>query len=284
MIRQHSFENDHSCLYIVPTPIGNLDEMTPRAISVLKDVDVIACEDTRTSGVLLKHFDIRNHLISYHNFNEEQSSKGILQLLEEGKNVALISDAGYPLINDPGQRIVSLASEKGFNVIPLSGASAFLDALVASGQIVQPFLFVGFLPSSHGDRVKKLREYEVYPMTSIYYEAPHRIEQTLTDMLDIYGDRNITLVRELTKMHEEFIRGKISEILMIIHELRGEMVIVVSGKKQEKYADVDMSQIMDMIDASISAGLSAKDAVKEVSLSTGVAKNRIKEAMLQKKC
>jgi len=143
MIRQHSFENEMPTLYLVPTPIGNLSEMSPRAIEVLKSVDVIACEDTRTSGQLLKHFDIHSHLVAYHNFNEEASANGLVELLKQGKNVALISDAGYPLINDPGQRVVTLVSENGFNVVPVSGPSAFLNALVASGLIAQPFTFIG---------------------------------------------------------------------------------------------------------------------------------------------
>ena len=142
MIRQKSFENEKPTLYLVPTPIGNLSEMTPRAIEVLSMVDVIACEDTRTSGQLLKHFDIHKRLISYQNFNEDSSSKGIINLLSQGLNVALISDAGYPLLSDPGQRVVQEASALGYNVVPLSGCNAMLNALVASGLIVQPFLFV----------------------------------------------------------------------------------------------------------------------------------------------
>lgn len=282
MIRQHSFENDKPTLYLVPTPIGNLNEMSPRAIEILKSVDVIACEDTRTSGQLLKHFDIHSHLIAYHNFNEEASTKGLLNLLEEGRNVALISDAGYPLINDPGQRVVLAASEAGFNVVPVSGPSAFLNAIVASGQIVQPFIFVGFVPQGHGERVKKLREYKNYPMTLVFYEAPHRIEACLKDCLDVFGDRKMTLVRELTKVHEEFIRGTISEILAVVNELKGEMVIVMEGCHDDPEKDVDMSAILDMVNASIEEGLSAKDAIKAASVKTGIAKNKIYDAFHNK--
>ena len=171
MNRQKSFENGKSTLYLVPTPIGNLSEMSPRAIEVLQSVDVIACEDTRTSGTLLRHFDIHKRLIACHNFNEENSAKGIVALLEEGNNVALISDAGYPLINDPGQKLVKLATDAGYNVVPVSGPSAFLNALVASGLIAQPFLFVGFLPQGNGEREKKLQEYKSYPMTMVFYET-----------------------------------------------------------------------------------------------------------------
>ena len=277
MNRQHSFENEMPTLYLVPTPIGNLNEMSPRAVDVLKTVDIIACEDTRTSGQLLKHFEIHSRLIAYHNFNEEASANGILDLLSEGKNVALISDAGYPLINDPGQRIVALASSAGYNVVPVSGPSAFLNAVVASGLVVQPFLFIGFLPQQHTDRVKKLNEYKAYPMTMVFYEAPHRIEKCLQDCMDVFGDREMVLARELTKIHEEFLRGKISEILEVIGELKGEMVIVIDGNHEDLSKDVDMSAIMDMVQESINAGLSTKDAIKDTAARTGIAKNKIYE-------
>lgn len=279
MIRQKSFENGQPTLYLVPTPIGNLSEMSPRSIEVLKSVDVIACEDTRTSGTLLKHFDIHSRLIAYHNFNEESSAKGIIELLKEGKNVALISDAGYPLINDPGQRIVSLASQEGFNIVPISGPSAFLNALVASGLVAQPFIFIGFLPQAHTDRVKKLQEYKNYPMTMIFYEAPHRIEKCLKDCLDVFGDRKMTLARELTKVHEEFIRGTISEILDVIDSVKGEMVIVMDGNHDEGNKDVDMGMIINMVNQSIESGMSTRDAIKDVASKTGVSKNRIYEAV-----
>lgn len=279
MNRQKSFENEMPTLYLVPTPIGNLNEMNPRAIEILNKVDVIACEDTRTSGSLLKHFDIRNRLIAYHNFNEESSANGILELLRDGKNIALISDAGYPLINDPGQKIVTLATSEGFNVVPVSGTSAFLNALVASGLVAQPFIFIGFLPQSHSDRIKKLKEYENYPMTMIFYEAPHRIEKCLKDCMEVFGDRKMTLARELTKMHEEFLRGSISEILDVVDELRGEMVIVMDGNHEDKTKAIDMNTIIEMVNASVENGMSTKDAVKDAAKKTGISKNRIYDAV-----
>ncbi len=279
MNRQKSFENGRPTLYLVPTPIGNLNEMNPRAIDILKQVDVIACEDTRTSGQLLKHFDIHNRLIAYHNFNEESSANGIMDLLKEGKDIALISDAGYPLINDPGQKIVSIATEAGFNVVPVSGPSAFLNALVASGLVAQPFIFIGFLPQSHSDRVKKLKEYQNYPMTMIFYEAPHRIEKCLKDCLEVFGDRKMTLARELTKMHEEFLRGSITEILDIIGELRGEMVIVMDGNHEEPSEAIDMSDVIRMVNESIEAGMSTRDAIKDIASKTGIKKNKIYDAV-----
>lgn len=275
MIRQKSFGNEKPTLYLVPTPVGNLSEMSPRALEVLNSVDVIACEDTRTSGQMLKHFNISKRLIAYQNFNEESSSRGIINLLSQGNNVALISDAGYPLISDPGQRIVNEASAAGFNVVPLSGPSAVLNAVVASGLIAQPFLFIGFLPSANGDRVKKLQEYRNYPMTMVFYEAPHRITKMLKSCLEVLGDRRICLCREMTKIHEEFIRGTISEVLEISDELKGEMVVVIEGNRDDYSKDIDMSIILNMVNESIEAGMSTSSAIKEVSRQTGISKNRI---------
>lgn len=275
MNRQKSFENEKPTLYLVPTPIGNLNEMTPRAIDVLNSVDVIACEDTRNSGQLLKHFGISKRLIAYQNFNEASSTKGIINLLSQGKNIALISDAGYPLINDPGQRVVSEVTALGYNVVPISGCSAFLNALVASGLIAQPFIFIGFLPPSTHDCVKKLRLYQSYPMTLIMYEAPHRIEKMLQSCLDVLGDRHICIARELTKVHEEFIRGTISEILPIASELKGEMVVVIEGNQDDYEKDIDMGQIMNMVNTSIESGMSTSAAIKEVAKQTGISKNQI---------
>ena len=275
MNRQKSFENEKPTLYLVPTPIGNLNEMTPRAIDVLNSVDVIACEDTRNSGQLLKHFGISKRLIAYQNFNEASSTKGIINLLSQGNNVSLISDAGYPLINDPGQRVVSEVTALGYNVVPISGCSAFLNALVASGLIVQPFIFIGFLPPSTHDCVKKLRLYQSYPMTLIMYEAPHRIEKMLQSCLDVLGDRHICIARELTKVHEEFIRGTISEILPIASELKGEMVVVIEGNQDDYEKDIDMGQILNMVNTSIESGMSTSAAIKEVAKQTGISKNQI---------
>ena len=275
MIRQKSFENEKPSLYLVPTPIGNLGEMTPRAIEVLQSVDVIACEDTRTSGQLLKYFDIDKRLISYQNFNEDSSAKGILNLLSQGKNVALISDAGYPLLSDPGQRVVSEASAEGYNVVPLSGCNAALNALVASGLIVQPYLFVGFLPSSQSDAIMKLNEYKNYPMTIIFYEAPHRIEKMLRSLLEVFKDRRICLARELTKIHEEIIRGTISEVLEVVSDLKGEMVVVVEGNRDDYEKDIDYSQLLRMVNESVERDMTTSDAIKDTAKKTGVSKNTI---------
>ena len=283
MIRQKSFENDMPTLYLVATPIGNLDELTPRAVDILKKVDVIACEDTRTSGVLLKHFDIHARLISYQNFNEEPSARGIVHLLSQGQNVALISDAGYPLISDPGQRVVMEASAAGYNVVPVSGSSAVLNALVASGLPAQPFLFAGFLPSSAGECRKKLREYRSYPMTMVFYEAPHRISRMLECLQDVLGDRRICIAREMTKVHEEFIRGKISEIRKETDTLKGEMVIVVEGNHDDYEKDIDYGEIMHMVEEYVEQGISRSEAIRETAKKTGISKNKIYD-LVHEKC
>ena len=246
-------------------------------------MDVIACEDTRTSGTLLKHFDIHARLIACHNFNEQSSVKGIIALMEEGKNVALISDAGYPLINDTGQRVVSEVSEMGFNVVPVSGPSAFLNALVASGLIAQPFLFVGFLPQGNGERKKKLMEYRDYPMTMIFYEAPHRIDRMLETCLEVLGDRKCTLARELTKKHEEFIRGTISEVLSIVDDIRGEMVILIEGKQTSDDDSLQEEDILTMVNTYINEGMSTKDAIKATVKATGLSKNEVYNLVVSQK-
>ena len=277
MKRQKSFENEKPTLFLVPTPIGNLSEMTPRAIDVLNSVDVIACEDTRTSGQLLKHFDIHKRLVAYQNFNEESSADGLINLLSKGQNVALITDAGYPLMSDPGQRVVRKATEQGYNVVPISGCNAMLNALVASGLIVQPFIFVGFLPPSSSLCKKKLQEYVNYPMTLVFYEAPHRIEKMLKACLEVLGDRECSLARELTKVHEEFLRGTISEILEEVDSLKGEMVICIAGNSDESKKDIDAGFILDTVREAIARGMSTSDAVKETAKKLNIPKNKVYE-------
>lgn len=277
MKRQKSFENEKPTLFLVPTPIGNLSEMTPRAIDILNSVDVIACEDTRTSGQLLKHFDIHKRLVAYQNFNEESSADGLINLLSKGQNVALITDAGYPLMSDPGQRVVRKATEQGYNVVPISGCNAMLNALVASGLIVQPFIFIGFLPPSSSLCKKKLQEYVNYPMTLVFYEAPHRIEKMLKSCLEVLGDRECSLARELTKVHEEFLRGTISEILEEVDGLKGEMVICIAGNSDEPKKDIDAGFILDTVREAIARGMSTSDAVKETAKKLNIPKNRVYE-------
>lgn len=275
MIRQKSFENHKPTLYLIPTPIGNLSEFPERAIQVLKEVDHIAAEDTRNTIKLLNHFDIHTPMISHHEHNINIAIPKIIDMLKAGENVALVSDAGYPAISDPGAELVKAVIEENFNVVPISGCNAALDALVVSGITPQPFVFYGFL--AHDDKTKKkeLEANKNITMTTIYYEAPHRIKKTLTLMLQILGDRSIALCRELTKKHEEIIRGHISEILEIVDELKGEMVIVVEGATEVEEEVVFEQSITEHVDEYIAKGMSTKDAIKEVAKIRNLGKNEV---------
>jgi 16S rRNA (cytidine1402-2'-O)-methyltransferase len=218
-------------LYIVSTPIGNLEDITLRALSILKEVDLIACEDTRRTGILLNHFQIKNNLTSYHEFNKLRRTPEILELLKQGKSVALVSDAGTPGISDPGFYLIRAAIEKNYRVIPIPGASAILAGIVVSGLPSDRFAFEGFLPKREGRKKKKLADLKFEERTMIFYDSPNRVKKTLNDMLEIFSDRKIVLVRELTKKFEETIRGKISGIIEILEqrELKGEIVLIVEG-------------------------------------------------------
>ena len=272
--RQKSFHNTAPTLYLVATPIGNLKEMTPRAIEILSEVDIIAAEDTRNTAKLLQAFTISTKCISHHLHNEKESIHGIIKLLEEEKNIALVSDAGYPLISDPGEKLVNAVIEAGFNVVPISGSSALLNGLVASGICAQPFLFYGFLDASEGKRTKALVELKDLPYTIIFYEAPHRIEKMLKSCLEILGNRQVCLARELTKKYEEFLRGTICEVLEVIDEIKGEMVVIVEASKKEKDT-IPLSLLKEKIDQYVDCGLSNKDAIKKVAKEQGISRNNL---------
>ncbi len=218
-------------LYIVSTPIGNLEDITLRAISVLKQVDLIACEDTRRTGILLNQYEIKNRLISYHEYNKIQRTPEILESLRQRKSVALVSDAGTPGISDPGYYLIRAAIENNYKVVPIPGASAIMAGIVISGLPSDRFAFEGFLPKREGRKRKKLEDLKVEARTMIFYDSPNRIKKTLTDMLEIFSDRKIVIVRELTKKFEETIRGNISEIIEILEKrkLKGEIVLIVEG-------------------------------------------------------
>ncbi|BBK62965.1 ribosomal RNA small subunit methyltransferase I [Amedibacterium intestinale] len=275
MIRQKSFENEKATLYVVATPIGNLEEMTPRAIHVLESVDVIAAEDTRNTLKLLNYFGIRTRLIAHHQHNEEQSANGLLELLRQGKNVAIVSDAGYPLISDPGSVVAKKVMEEGFNVVPISGSNAMLNALVASGMNTRHFLFYGFLKAQEKERIRELHELKYYPFTIVFYEAPHRIEKMLKSCLEVLGNRQICLARELTKKHEEFIRGTIEEVLEIVDDIKGEMVVVIEGCSEEKNPGEDQASplVHEQIKTYIDGGLTTNEAIKRVAKELGLSKN-----------
>jgi len=219
-------------LYIVATPIGNLEDITQRALRVLSEVDLVACEDTRRTRVLLNHFGIKTKTISYHEHNERERAEEICKLLASGKNVALVSDAGTPLINDPGFRVANAAIEQELPVVPIPGPTAFVSALIASGLPSAEFYFAGFLPARANARRGKLEELSAIPATLIFYEAPHRINATLKDALETLGNRRAAVARELTKMHEEIARGSLSTLAQRFNtstRARGEMVLIISG-------------------------------------------------------
>lgn len=275
MKRQKSFQNDRPTLYLVATPIGNLEEMSTRAIDTLKNVHVIAAEDTRNTQKLCGVFDIHTKLIAHHLHNEKDSSQGILRLLESGQNVALVSDAGVPLLSDPGALVVESVIHAGYNVVPIGINNAAIAALIASGLSPQPHLFYGFLPIQDKAFRQVLTQLKAYPMTLIFYEAPHRLKKTLEKMIPILGDRKAVIARELTKLHEEFLRGHLSELLEEAEGLKGEIVLIVEGLEGEREKPVDLSEINAMIQHVMENGYSASEAIKEVAKQTGLAKNEI---------
>ncbi len=276
MRRQKSFENNQPTLFLVATPIGNLSEMTPRAIEVLKNVDIVAAEDTRNTMKLLSHFEISTKCIAHHMHNEYESAKGLLQLLDEGKNIAVVSDAGYPLVSDPGQVIVNMVVDAGYNVVPISGANAALNALVASGLPTQPFMFVGFIKGNESEKKRECLEVSKIKQTLVFYEAPHRIKKTLELFLEVFGNRQICLAREITKKHEEFIRGNISDIIEVCEDLKGEMVIVMEGCKDDQITEeLPYAVIQDKIHTYIQQGYSTKEAIKKVAKDHGLSKNEL---------
>lgn len=274
MQRTMSFKNDRPTLYLVATPIGNLSEMTPRAIETLNSVDLIAVEDTRVTGGLLKHFEIETKMIVHQKHNEQSSSDGIIKLLEEGKNVALVSDAGYPLISDPGQSVVNKAISGGFNVVPISGSSAILNAVVASGLDTSQFSFIGFLPIKQSECRSKLRDLEDREDTLVFYEAPHRLKKTLALLEEELGNRYICIAREITKQYEEYIRGDILTIIEELDYVKGEIVIIVEGLKRVKQEILNVD-LLKMVREEVSRGMSASEAIKHVSKLSGVARNHL---------
>ena len=282
MNRQKSFENEKPTLYFVATPIGNLSEMTYRAVETLKNVNFIAAEDTRNTVKLLNHFEIDTKLISHHEHNLVTSIPKIIQLLEEGNDIALVSDAGYPAISDPGYELVKAAITKDINIVPISGANACLNALVVSGIAPQPFLFYGFLDHQDKKKKKELELLKKYQETIVFYEAPHRIKKTLKLMLDIFGNRHIALCREITKKHEEINRGTIEEILAVVDDMKGEMVIVVEGATEVEEDIVFEQSIEEHVNEYIEKGMSTKDAIKEVAKQRNVSKNVVYQEYHQK--
>ena len=273
MIRQKSFQNGTATLYLVATPIGNLADITYRAVDTLKSVDYIFCEDTRVSKILLSHYNINKPLDSYHEYNKEEKGNKILELLEKGYNVAQISDAGMPIISDPGYSVAKQAMDRGFNVVIIPGVSASLSALVVSGLNPHPFLFYGFLSNKMQARRNELEMLKDKKETLIFYETPHRIDEFLNDALSILGDRKMALCRELTKKFEEIVRGNISEVIGILPELKGEMVIVIEGNNNE--ISYDNLTVIEHVNLYIKEGKTTMDAIKAVAKDRNVKKQDI---------
>jgi 16S rRNA (cytidine1402-2'-O)-methyltransferase len=284
MNRQKSFTNDQGNtgkLYVVGTPIGNLNEMSPRAIDILKTVDLIAAEDTRHTRKLLSYFNFVTPLTSFHEHNQMSKKDEIVEQLLEGKTVAIVSDAGMPAISDPGEVLVNAAIDAGVSVIPVSGPNAALNALVASGISPQPFTFLGFLPRHKKDRKKELEKWSSLPTTLIFYEAPHRIKQMLQDCLAILGNRKITVARELTKKHEEWLRGSTEEVLAYLNEsdVLGEYCVVIEGLSESAQAAVvnwwEEITIAEHVDHYIAKGLDKKAAIRQTADDRGVPKREV---------
>ncbi len=274
MKRQNSYIDENvPSLYLVATPIGNLSEFSARAIDTLSNVEYIACEDTRNSIKLLKHFDIHAKLISYHNFNEEDSTKGIIEIIKNGKSVAIISDAGYPLISDPGYNVVNVAIDNDIPVIAINGPNAALNALVVSGLDTKHYLFYGFLNAKLSVMQKELQTLSDFPYTLIFYEAPHRINKTLKVAFDVLGDRKAVIARELSKLHEEIIRGNLSS-LSEIDDLKGEIVLLIEGKRKDE-VEVDLDQLVFLIKEEIGRGIKAKEAINQIAKDKNISKNEL---------
>ncbi|MGA8942163.1 MAG: 16S rRNA (cytidine(1402)-2'-O)-methyltransferase [Thermoactinomyces sp.] len=290
MKKQKSFVNkrQEGILYVVGTPIGNLQDFSPRAKEILSEADLIAAEDTRHTLKLLNAFGIRTSLISYHEHNQKAREPELIERLKDGLSIALVSDAGMPGISDPGEALVKKATDEGIPVVPVPGPNAALAALVASGLPAQPFVFLGFLPREKKERKKELERWRVVPATLIFYEAPHRLTDMLEDLLEVLGDRRVAVCRELTKKHEEWLRGNLSECLEYLkeHKGRGEFTIVIEGADPaasisgEKETGTDWSSlsIRQHVDQYMEQGLNKKEAIFQAARDRSLPKREVYNA------
>lgn len=265
-------------LYLVSTPIGNLEDMTHRAIRVLGEVDLIACEDTRHTKKLLNHYGIKTKTVSYHEHNEHERAAELIELLKKETDVAVVSDAGTPAINDPGFRLARAAIDAGISIVPVPGASALIAAVVASGLPTDEFFFGGFLPSRSGARRTRLNELRSIPATLIFYEAPHRIAGTLKDALEVLGEREAVVARELTKLHEEIVRGRLSELAERFAETenaRGEMVLMIDRTEipSEAAGDGRAESIEQLVEQFEAEGLDHRAALKKAARELGLTRD-----------
>lgn len=285
MQSQKSFEKENrGMLYLVPTPIGNLEDMTIRGIRILKEVDLIASEDTRNTQKLLNHFEIKTSQISFHEHNTQERIVQLLEKMHEGVTIAQVSDAGMPSISDPGHELVVACIEAGIPVVPLPGANAGLTALIASGIAPQPFYFYGFLPRKKKEQIQELKELNQRPETLILYESPHRLKEVLKNMVSVFGEeRRIVCCRELTKRYEEFIRGTIAEALewATTSEVRGEFCLIIEGNSAASLiAEADTSWSSMTLSEHVNTviderGLTSKEAIKEVAKLRDIKKQEV---------
>lgn len=273
---QRSFKDQRETgtLFLVPTPIGNRDDMSYRVIQTLKEVDLIAAEDTRNTGLLLKHFEIATPQTSFHEHSAMEKIPDLLAHLESGKNVAQVSDAGLPSISDPGHDLVKAAIEREIPVVAVPGPSAGITGLIASGLAPQPHIFYGFLPRKEGQQNAFFQEKRDYPETQIFYESPHRVRATLQNMLAVYGDRPVVLVRELTKIYEEYTRGTIAELVAYLEEnpLKGECLLIVEGASEQE-ANLEEVDLIQEIDLLVQSGMKKNQAIKQVAKQFGLQKS-----------
>lgn len=277
-------------LYLVGTPIGNLEDITLRALRVLKDVDVIACEDTRQTQKLLNHYAIQTRTTSYHEHNEMTRSAELVKEMQEGASVALVTDAGTPGISDPGYRLITLAIRHHIPVVPVPGASAFLAGLVASGLPMDSFRFNGFLPAKRGERRAVLESAKDSPRTQVFYEAPHRIVESVLDVVEILGeDRNVAVAREVTKLHEEFLRGRAGEILKTLQSretVKGEITLLIGKAEQENAGTAALSRatVRERVQQiMVEETVDEKSALKKVAKERGVSKSEVYREMQREK-
>lgn len=284
MQRQSSYAQNEGKLYLVPTPIGNLEDITIRAKRILQEADYIAAEDTRTSGILLEKIGVHNHMLSFHKYNSKERAPELVKLMQDGAVIAEISDAGMPVISDPGFVLVQECIKNDIPVVPLPGASAFTTALIASGFDAQPFTYYGFLPRKAGEQKPYFVQMEQAHGTSIFYEAPHRLVKTLSNMATVFApEREIVAARELTKIHEEFIRGTVQEVSQYFSENqpRGEFVILVSHNT-EQTEQLSWPELIELVDERVDQGESKKSAIKEVAQANQVSKNELYDRYHQK--
>ena len=271
-MKQHSYDNSPT-LYLVPTPIGNMEDITIRALNILKEVDVIFAEDTRVTKQLLNHFNINKKLISSHLYNEENNEQKEINYLKEGKNIAVVSDRGTPVISDPGYVLAKTAIEEGFNVVCLPGPTAVIPAIVMSGLAGGPFTFYGFLNSKESKRKNELESLKNQTFPIAFYEAPHRIEKTIKSIISVFGNRKAAIVREISKKFEEVIRGDLEYLLKEIPNIKGELVLIVDGNHETK--SFENLSIKDHVKLYIEDGLSSKEAIKKVAKERGIPKSEV---------